>query len=160
MFDPAPWLAYAFRWSRRQRPRHWDWEQAALDGLHRAWESYEPARGGVRTHVDRCLGSAAVDLAKHHDAAFRRAVASVPAAALARVACPDPPGDDAADAINPALRRLDARARLTLLLHCYDGVPIDAIGRANGLGRMAERQYLARRLAAAGRSEEGGESWR
>lgn len=72
-FDAADWIDYALGWARRQRPKCWDWEQAAIDGLTRAWRTYDAARWRTRheAHLKWSLRGAAADLRRRHGRAKR-----------------------------------------------------------------------------------------
>jgi hypothetical protein len=62
---PEDWIGYVIKWSRRQRPRHWDWEQAAIDGLYQAHVTWRPGKA-AKHWIDWQLRGAAADLRRYH----------------------------------------------------------------------------------------------
>jgi hypothetical protein len=77
---PEDWIGYVIAWSRRQRPRHWDWEQAAIDGLYRAWVTYDAGTYQYKHQewIDWQLRGAAADLKRYHARKCRAAPRRTP----------------------------------------------------------------------------------
>lgn len=128
----ADWIGYALAWGRRQRPRHWDWEQAAIDGLTRAVQAFDPARSPAFVSLLRWhLRGAAADLRRYRDRPRRAGTVRLAEGSDDDIpALGEPVGAalERSDECAAVLARLPASDRLTLC-GIADGLSIPQIAR-------------------------------